>query len=604
MTPVSFADCFGWLHTAPLRSDTAIVICRGLSDDALTAHRPLRLLADQLATAGYPALRFDYRGTGDSTDLTPGEVEMTAWLASLRAACDAARIMTGVPRLILCGFRFGASLAALVAAERTDITGLILINPILRGRSWLRQMTIEARLKRLRHGQEEAASPEDILPVSTETAAAINALDLRTAAFSTGIGILILPHIAGPAFAECISAWTARGAVVTQAPFAGLEPLLRPTFMNHECDADVSCILGWLPRLPADESASPTSGSAANVFAESGPSLPAQFLHDLAGPGWSERPVFVAYDGQVLRGILCTPTAVTEQIVLMTNVAGDPHFGPERGSVVIARALTAAGIASLRLDFAGIGDSPGPDGDVGTHIFGRDRMPEIAACLDALARMGYRRFALYGLCAGAYHAFRAAVREPRIGTLLLVNLPFFAYDPAIPVEQAVSHAPRQPVRHRPAQQLQRLCLVLALGLRAVAMRIHGRIHGLFRPAVAHGAGAFSTHASLAALSARGTRTLMLLAPGNMGEASLASAFPGGVDVPEVTVQHMATIDHELSRPAMQRTVADAIVAFLRQPYDTNAHVDGPDALKGPSGNNRTDFEPKTVQNVGGQAARR
>jgi pimeloyl-ACP methyl ester carboxylesterase len=267
MTPVSFAGCFGWLHTAPLRSDTAIVICPGLSDDALTAHRPLRLLADQLATAGYPALRFDYRGTGDSIDLNPGEVEMTAWLASLCAACDAARIMTGARRLILCGFRFGASLAALVAAERTDITGLVLIDPILRGRSWLRQMTIEARLKRLSHGQEKAASPEDILPVSAETAAAINALDLRAAAFSTGIGILILPHIAGPALAECVSAWTARGAVVAQAPFAGLEPLLRPTFMNHECDADVSCILDWLPRLPADESASPTSGSAVNVFA-------------------------------------------------------------------------------------------------------------------------------------------------------------------------------------------------------------------------------------------------------------------------------------------------------------------------------------------------
>ena len=70
MWPVSFAGCFGWLHTGAASggSDTAAVLCQGIGRDASTAHRSFRKLADHLAASGVPTLRFDYRGTGDSCD--------------------------------------------------------------------------------------------------------------------------------------------------------------------------------------------------------------------------------------------------------------------------------------------------------------------------------------------------------------------------------------------------------------------------------------------------------------------------------------------------------------------------------------------------------
>ena len=61
MTPVTFDGCFGWLHTPQGRegSDVAVLICTGLLQDAILAYGSLRVLADELADAGYATLRFD-----------------------------------------------------------------------------------------------------------------------------------------------------------------------------------------------------------------------------------------------------------------------------------------------------------------------------------------------------------------------------------------------------------------------------------------------------------------------------------------------------------------------------------------------------------------
>jgi hypothetical protein len=80
------------------------------------------------------------------------------------------------------------------------------------------------------------------------------------------------------------------------------------------------------------------------------------------------------------------------------------------------------------MDFAGLGDSLGSTGKehLLTPMFEQDRLPDIRGALDALERLGYRRFALQGLCAGAYHSFHSALSDPRVNALLLVNIPLFS----------------------------------------------------------------------------------------------------------------------------------------------------------------------------------
>ena len=60
MIPVTFNDCFGWLHAfvpgtrGAAAGDVGVVVCQGLMRDGLLAHCSFRLLGDELADAGYP----------------------------------------------------------------------------------------------------------------------------------------------------------------------------------------------------------------------------------------------------------------------------------------------------------------------------------------------------------------------------------------------------------------------------------------------------------------------------------------------------------------------------------------------------------------------
>jgi alpha-beta hydrolase superfamily lysophospholipase len=143
---------FGWFHSGSgaAKADVAVLICGTLSREALDSHHSLRVMADAFARSGYPTMRFDYAGSGDSCDIAepadaPAE-HWSMWRKNIHAVADELRRRTGARRLIFCGLRIGATLAATAAASRDDIAALILLAPVLRGRSYLRQLQIEAGL--------------------------------------------------------------------------------------------------------------------------------------------------------------------------------------------------------------------------------------------------------------------------------------------------------------------------------------------------------------------------------------------------------------------------------------------------------------------------
>ncbi len=94
------------------------------------SHRQFTLLARSLAQAGFPVLRFDYRGMGDSE----GEArDFERVRDDLRAALDCFFAQVpGMRDVVLWGLCDGASAATMYAPGDPRVAGLALLNPWVR----------------------------------------------------------------------------------------------------------------------------------------------------------------------------------------------------------------------------------------------------------------------------------------------------------------------------------------------------------------------------------------------------------------------------------------------------------------------------------------
>ncbi|MFC3713853.1 hydrolase 1, exosortase A system-associated [Sphingoaurantiacus capsulatus] len=118
------ATLAGMLH--PADGETAVLIVPGGPQTRAGSHRGFVDLADRLAAAGYPVLRFDRRGLGDSDGDDPGfcasAPEIATAIATIRAE------LPQIKQIIGWGLCDGASALALHGAA-LGLDGLILANP-------------------------------------------------------------------------------------------------------------------------------------------------------------------------------------------------------------------------------------------------------------------------------------------------------------------------------------------------------------------------------------------------------------------------------------------------------------------------------------------
>ena len=561
MTPVTFNGCFGWLH-APrdgAGSDVGVVICTGLIQDALLAYGSLRVLADDLAAAGYATLRFDYPGTGDSCDdAAEKDGHWTAWQRSVDDAANWLRATTGAERLVLVGLRLGTTLATLAAARREDVAALLLFEPVMNGRNYVRQLTLEVEML----SGTRPAKGEDLylreFRFAPATLNQIGEVDLRKIALKAGMHIAVCAQTESKATEDAAAAWRAAGAEVVNIPWAGLDPLVRHKVIDEDILADFTAVLQW---LRARVQVQPVTMKI--VTGE-----PA--LHP---PGCIEIPVQFGPDRHLF-GMLCRPRDSTPgTVVLLGNAGHDPHYASARHAVTLSRKLAAKGIASLRLDYAGLGDSIGPAGKerMLSHVFAVDRGPDVSAAVDALQGMGYRRFGIEGLCSGAFHAFRTALSEPRINAVLVVNLPFFTL-PAGSVLGYLEQKDRSPGEYLAKLLRPRTWATLASGkvdyygifvgqLGRLRARIKARLLGLARRVGLLREQSFAKQA-MTALAKRGTTTLFLFSPGEEAEGAFAVEFgPTGDGLAAhkgATVHVIPGMDHHLTA-APGRVAAEALM---------------------------------------------
>ena len=509
MQPVVLQHCTGWLHIPDRPRGIGIVLCPALGREGRWSYRAMRDLADRLAAAGSPTLRFDYPGTGNAPDAPKFTEPLAAWRQSVHDAVDWLRTQTGLEQVALCGLRFGALLAAEVAASRTDIAALGLLSPILSGRTCARELRLAA------FGGEGDEGPVDGIEVdgmqlANQTLATLASLDLKGCDGLPADRILILDD--GTRAAALATRFEALGGQVALRSFAGYPAMMRAATSNQVPHDDLDVAADWFGALSAEPSSRPladrTTLRAAGVYEQT-----LQF-----GPDRS------------LVGTLCEPVnrSGSGQAVLITNTGGDGRAGIARFGVRLAQSLAREGIASLRFDFGGLGDSAVPSGVAG-HLYQTPRTGDIRAAMDTLQAAGYRRLGGIGLCTGAYHLLHAAFDGLRFEHLALLNPVTFRWQPGDVVE-----VPQR-----------------ALG--------HARID----TPQSRWDGAAS---AITGVLDRGTNLLVLLGQGDPGISALEASFgPGGerlVARTGATVRFERGIDHTLSRRAMQDRVAAALTEFL------------------------------------------
>ncbi|WP_158743964.1 hypothetical protein [Acidisphaera sp. L21] len=163
---------------------------------------------------------------------------------SIHAAIDWVCKTTGARQVVLCGLRLGATLAAVAATQRDDLAGLILLSPNLRGRSFIRQLEIEAKLAGT--ARDDGSLEAHGLVLSAEAVREIASVDLANTRLPTGCRVMAFNAAESPVLDRCILAWRQGGGAATTDDFAGLTQFLRPSFMSHEPPAQVSRITQWL----------------------------------------------------------------------------------------------------------------------------------------------------------------------------------------------------------------------------------------------------------------------------------------------------------------------------------------------------------------------
>jgi len=338
---------------------------------------------------------------------------------------------TGVTEVALVGFRLGALLATQVAAELGDVQMLALMGAVSSGKTYLREMKA---LSMLIAESTRATAPESQLAavdndgvevagfqLTAATIAALTQLDLLNLHTAPARRVLLLNRAQAPVDQRLAACFQSLGSEVTQAELPGYANMEWNSSLAKLPDDVFTGLIEWLSR------ASPASSAFT-------PKLPSNFIQT---DEWRESPLLFG-ETLTLFGIHCQPQGEAKRnVVLFVNHGANHHIGWARTYVTLARRFAAHGTASLRMDIAGIGESPARPGRAENQLYDRGSQLDVHAALNWLYANGYESCTVIGHCAGAYQGFFAALRDPRITGVVMLNLQCFFWRRGDSVEVAM-----------------------------------------------------------------------------------------------------------------------------------------------------------------------
>ena len=421
---------FGMFHPAPsdALASTAVLLAPPWGWDDVSSYRARGIWADELAAAGHPTLRIDLPGTGDSggSAADPGRLE--ASVAAVTSAVAWLRAESGCPRIAVVGLGLGGLVAAMALAAGAAIDDIALWGVPARGRGLVRQMRAFAGLQGSRYSltgePEPALLPDGWLEVngfvlSADTIAALEAVALADLPAHGLQRALLLDQDGIPSDAAVSAHLASAGVEVTSRPGPGWG---RMTFHPEHLSLprEVLDTVGtWLADAPSG--VVPVHAPSASTTAS------AELDLTIDGVTIRETPVAIDCGDTRLFAILARPIGAPAQPVgaVLLNAGAVRRIGPNRIWVDTARRWASRGVATVRIDLEGIGDSEGDAEryrEVAEFYVRNTFGTQISAAIDALAHRGHGpRMILAGLCAGGFWALRGAGADDRVTAALLLN---------------------------------------------------------------------------------------------------------------------------------------------------------------------------------------
>jgi pimeloyl-ACP methyl ester carboxylesterase len=386
----------------------------------------LKHLAEDIAKAGFIALRFDLDGTGDSAGSDADPDRIHAWLASIHDACDFAR-SAGATQLVLAGVRLGATLAMLAATSRSDIAGLIAINAVASGRAFLREGRALQSAMDLESDPANAPSSGSELigfEITEETSATLLSIDISQVTICPAQSLLLIERDDMPARNKLAEHLRALGADLALLRLPGYVDMMRDPMSNTVAHLIIDASVDYVRRIPLHGYQDmPGNGPAG---------LRAVAEIKTAGTQVVEEAV-TTKDGMF--AIVSRPRigAAAQGTVLLLTVGALLHVGPNRMYVPLARQLAGNGYTVLRVDLSGIGESNTRSGAEENVVYGPHAIDDVVRWVVTARQNGAGRIAAVGMCSGSYHALQAAIRGCAIDSLLLINPAVLRYAENIPV---------------------------------------------------------------------------------------------------------------------------------------------------------------------------
>lgn len=435
--PVTFCDTVGLFMPAGGKATaTGVLFVSPWGLEEMCMRKFWRVVADALADQGIASLRFDYPGTGDALDRDDYAGGLSIWEDCVVEAAQQLRRQSGCLNIIVVSQGLGSALAVRVAERIEGLAAIACLAPVTSGRAFLREMQIWARMvdeglgipeeHRLRDGVGIAG-----LRMPDEIAADFRKLNSTALTHRPAPRALVVKRTDRPADTEFAAQLAAMGVDVREADYTGYDEFISNPAISTMPDDIRKVVLDWIgsvaAALPA-EAPLPVERHASEA--------------SLLGPDFRETPVNFG-DGGRLYGMLCEPLGPRSgATVLILGTAYDRHAGWGRSSVIMARNLAVAGVASLRFDGANIGDSPPVPGVPDQVLYQDSQIDDVRAALDFLARRDLTPVVLSGRCSGGYLTFKSAVADQRISGAVAVNPFVFHWQPGRDIDESLRYMPR------------------------------------------------------------------------------------------------------------------------------------------------------------------